>query len=173
MTTEGKERSGLDAETERLRAAPLGDLIEHILQAYHRPLKEDLPRLESMARQVLEAHRDTSETMLSDLLATFQGLKAELEQHMAKEEQILFPMIQRGQGAMAEGPIAVMNDEHDRAESALARLRALTDDYVVPAAASESWRGLWEGLRALELALHRHIHLENDVLFPRALSAAP
>jgi regulator of cell morphogenesis and NO signaling len=173
MTTERKERSGLDEETESWRAAPLGDLIEHILQAYHRPLKEDLPRLESMAHQVLEAHADSAKTTLSDVLSTFQGLKIELEQHMAKEEQILFPMIQRGQGAMAEGPIAVMHEEHDHAQSALARLRALTDEYAVPADAGETWRGLWQGLQALEQALHRHIHLENEILFPRALSSAP
>jgi len=173
MTIDRIKRAVADAETARWSEAPLGDLIEHILQAYHRPLKEDLPRLESMARQVLEAHADSSKTTLSELLSTFQGLKIELEQHMAKEEQILFPMIQQGQGAMAEGPIAVMHEEHDRAESALARLRTLTDDYVVPSQACETWRGLWQGLQALEQALDRHIHLENEILFPRALSSGP
>jgi regulator of cell morphogenesis and NO signaling len=151
--------------------APLDDLIRHILTAYHAPLKEELPRLESMSRKVVEVHRDKRPEMLPELLAVFSGLKAELEQHMAKEEQILFPMIQRGQGAMAGGPISVMEHEHDSAGRALHRLRELTDGYDVPAEACNTWRALWHGLAALEDSLHQHIHLENNILFPRVLGA--
>lgn len=149
--------------------APLSDLIEHILYAYHRPLSEELPRLEAMARKVHAVHGDKEPKMLSELLGVYLGLKAELEDHMAKEEQILFPMIKRGQGAMADGPISVMEHEHQSAAAALGRLRELTSDYEVPAAACNTWRALWHGLAALEESLHRHIHLENNILFPRAL----
>jgi regulator of cell morphogenesis and NO signaling len=151
--------------------APLDELIRHILTAYHAPLKEELPRLESMSRKVVDVHRDKRPEMLPELLAVFIGLKAELEQHMAKEEQILFPMIQRGQGAMAGGPISVMEHEHDSAGRALHRLRELTDGYEVPAEACNTWRALWHGLAALEDSLHQHIHLENNILFPRVLGA--
>ena len=89
---------------------------------------------------------------------------------MAKEEQILFPMIQRGQGSMADGPIAVMGHEHEDAAAALRRLRELTDDYTVPDAACNTWRALWHGLAALEQSLHRHIHIENNILFLRVIS---
>jgi regulator of cell morphogenesis and NO signaling len=151
--------------------APLDELIQHILTAYHAPLKEELPRLESMSSKVVDVHRDKRPEMLSELHAVFSGLKAELEQHMAKEEQILFPMIQRGEGAMAGGPISVMEHEHDSAGRALHRLRELTDGYEVPAEACNTWRALWHGLAALEASLHQHIHLENNILFSRVLGA--
>ncbi len=150
--------------------APLNDLIEHILSAYHAPLAEELPRLESIARKVNEVHGAKDPQRFSALVSVYLGLKGELEQHMMKEEQILFPMIQRGQGAMADGPISVMEHEHDSAGAALRRLRELTDDYQAPEEACNTWRALWAGLAALEEDLHQHIHLENNILFPRALA---
>ena len=91
--------------------------------------------------------------------------------HMPKEEQILFQMIQQAQGSMAEGPISVMEGEHEDAATALRRLRSLTDDYTVPEEACNTWRALWHHLAALEESLHRHIHLENNILFPGALAS--
>jgi regulator of cell morphogenesis and NO signaling len=166
------EREIASPKEDRVRwdEASLDDLIQHILATHHESLKAELPRLEEMARKVVDAHRDKRPEALPDLLAVFVGLKAELEQHMAKEEQILFPMIRRGQGAMAGGPISVMEHEHDAAGRALARLRELSDDYRVPVEACNTWRALWHGLQALEQDLHQHIHLENNILFPRALA---
>lgn len=163
------ERSG--AAEERWDEAPLADLVTHILAAYHQPLYEELPQLEAMARKVADVHRDKAPEMLSELLSVYLGLKAELEQHMAKEEQILFPMIQRGQGSMAEGPVFVMQGEHEEAAKALRRLRSLTNAYTVPEEACNTWRALWHRLEALEESLHQHIHLENNILFPRALAS--
>ncbi len=164
-----KELQGT-AREERWDRAPLGDLVIHILAAYHQPLKEELPRLGQMADKVLSVHRDKDPERLAELVAVYHGLKDELEQHMFKEEKILFPMIQRGQGAMADGPIAVMRDEHDSAAAALRRLRELTHGYEPPPEACNTWRALWHGLAALESALHAHMHLENNILFPRALN---
>jgi regulator of cell morphogenesis and NO signaling len=157
---------------ERWDQASLSDLIEHILAVYHRPLDEELPRLESMSRKVLKVHGDKDPERLTELLSVYLDLKAELDKHMAKEEQILFPMIKQGQGAMADGPISVMKDEHNSAAAALRRLRELTNAYEVPTEACNTWRALWHGLAALEESLHRHIHLENNILFPRALAGA-
>ena len=151
--------------------APLGDLVEHILAAYHTPLREELPRLEALARKVVDVHRDKQPKALPELLSVYLGLKGELEQHMAKEEEVLFPMIQSGQGAAAESPISVMHQEHDSAGNALKRLRELTDGYQVPEEACNTWRALWHGLAALEESLHQHIHLENNILFPGALGS--
>ena len=150
--------------------APLDELIDHILEAYHVPLWEELPRLDAMARKVLAVHGDKEPEMLADIVDVYAALKAELDQHMRKEEQILFPMIKAGQGAMAGPPVNVMHVEHESAGEALRRLRLLTNNYEVPACACNTWRALWHGLAALEKDLHEHIHLENNILFPRALA---
>ena len=155
---------------ERWDEADLNDLIDHILTAHHRPLEEELPRLEAMARKVVRVHGAREPEVLPELLSTFVTLKTELKQHMMKEEQILFPMIRRGQGAMALGPISVMEAEHSSAGDALARLRELTNGYQAPADACNTWQALWLGLGAFEDTLHQHIHLENNILFPRALA---
>ncbi len=162
-STESPERSWEDA--------PLPMLIEYIITTYHRALHEELPRLEAMAQKVVDVHHDKAPEMLTGILTTYLGLKAELEQHMQKEEQVLFPMITQGQGFMASGPIAVMNQEHEAAGAALARLRELTNGYTVPDEACNTWRALWHGLAALEESLHQHIHLENNILFPRSLES--
>ncbi len=184
---EACESRGLDAESvaeeiqreldpvagagECWSVAPLPDLVTHILVAYHQPLKEELPRLEAMARKVLQVHADKEPEMLTELLAVYLGIRADLEPHMEKEEQILFPMIQRGQGFLADGPVAVMKEEHEQVGAALKRLREITNDYEVPPRACNTWRALWHGLAALEKELHQHIHLENNILFPRALGS--
>lgn len=164
------ELAEVDDDRERWDEADLNDLIDHILTAYHRPLEEELPRLEFMARKVLKAHGDREPEMLGELLSTFLALKTELEQHMMKEETILFPMIRQGQGSMALDPISAMEAEHASAGGALERLRELTNGYQAPADACNTWRALWHGLGALEDDLHQHIHLENNILFPRALA---
>lgn len=156
---------------ERWDEAPLGDLIDHILVHFHRPLTEELPRLRTMAEKVHRAHGDKDPERLTELVSVLEALALELEQHMAKEEQILFPLVREGSGALAAGPISVMEEEHEIAGAALKRLRELTDDYQVPDEACTTWRALWHGLAALEESLHQHIHLENNILFPRALTS--
>ena len=159
---------GFDAS--RWEQAPLGALIDHIVSRFHEPLHEELPRLEAMARKVARVHGDKDPERLAALVTVYLGLKDELEQHMIKEEAILFPMIKRGQGAGAAGPVDVMIHEHAEVGNALRDLRMLTDDYTVPEAACNTWRALWFGLEALETDLHEHIHLENNILFPRAIA---
>ena len=158
-------------DEQRWDAAPLDDLIQHILTAYHGPLVEELDRLEGMARKVLDVHGSKEPVMLPELLKVYLALKEELVPHMLKEEQILFPMIMQGQGALASGPISVMRDEHESAGVALKRMRDLTHDYQVHEEACNTWRALWHGLAALETSLNQHIHLENNILFPRALAS--
>lgn len=149
---------------------PLPGLIEHILEHYHEPLREELPRLEAMARKVLRVHGDKDPQRLATILGVVLELKRELEDHMTKEERVLFPMILEERGAEAAAPVSVMEHEHAEAGQALARLRRLTDDFTVPAQACNTWRALWAGLESLETDLKNHIHLENNVLFPRALA---
>lgn len=151
--------------------APLTDLIEHIVSNYHASLREELPRLEMMAKKVNAVHGDKDPERLQAIETVFCEMKEELLSHMMKEEQILFPMIANGQGANASGPVSVMEHEHDSAGDALRKLRELTNDFTPPEGACNTWRALWHGLAALEQDTHQHIHLENNILFPRALTS--
>jgi regulator of cell morphogenesis and NO signaling len=90
-----------------------------------------------------------------------------LEAHLMKEEMVLFPMI-RSRSSSIAGPVRVMEREHDSAGTALQRMRAITSDYTLPADACNTYRVLFDGLKELETDLHQHIHLENNILFPRA-----
>ena len=104
-------------------------------------------------------------------------LAADLRLHMQKEEWVLFPAIRAIEGGAHPGmpisaPIGVMEHEHDRAGGVLSELREITGGYVVPPWACETFRALYHGLSELEATMHVHVHLENNVLFPRALSAA-
>ncbi len=159
-----------DAPARRWDEAPLGELVDHIIATYHVPLREELPRLEAMVRRVCAVHGDKDPETFGELQTVYLALVQELREHMMKEEQILFPMIRRGEGGMASGPVSVMLHEHDSAGEALRRLRELTNDYQPPEMACNTWRALWHGLGALETAMHEHIHLENNILFPRALA---
>ena len=158
--------AGADEDLERWDQAPVAELVGHIVNAYHLPLREELPRLESMARKVARVHRDKDPERLEGLLETFLNLKNELEDHMAREEDVLFPEI-LGQGEDALVALDRFVDDHSEAGEALAQIRQLTDDFQVPNEACNTWRALWHGLEALEHSLHHHIHLENNVLFPR------
>lgn len=154
---------------------PLRLLVGHIVSTYHEPLREELPRLEAMADKVHRVH-GTKAAQLTRIDEIVRELSAELRSHMQKEELILFPAI----GALEDGgafsgpridaPITVMEDEHDHAGSLLAELRRLTDDYVPPSWACATFHALYRGLAELEAAMHVHVHLENNILFPRALA---
>lgn len=148
---------------------PLAEVIRHILDAFHAPQREELSRLDGMARKVHAVHGEKDPERLGELARVVAALRSDLEQHMAKEEQILFPIIANGRGMMASGPIAVMEAEHEAAGAMLRRIRQLTDDFRLPEDACNTWRALWHGLEAFEHDLHEHVHLENNVLFPRAL----
>jgi regulator of cell morphogenesis and NO signaling len=157
-------------DLKRWNEAELDALIDHILVTYHRRLDEALPHLESLARKVFKVHGER-QPELGEILSTVVSLKGELEVHMKKEEEILFPMIRQGQGSRAADPVTAMEHEHESAGKALERLRELTNGYQVPEGACNSWRALWHGLADLEESLHQHIHLENNILFPRALAS--
>jgi regulator of cell morphogenesis and NO signaling len=148
---------------------PLEDLIKHILKTYHEPLKVEVPRLVDLAAKVEEVHADKPDcpTGLAKLLADIQ---LAVESHLAKEEQILFPLIIAGRGQTAHMPVQVMLHEHDDHGRNLRRIRKLTCDFRLPEDACASWRELYRALAVLETELMDHIHLENNILFPRALA---
>jgi regulator of cell morphogenesis and NO signaling len=156
-------------------AAPLAELISHIVSVHHRYLKRELPRLAMLLDRVAAAH-SASHPELVEAQHVLAGLTQELSSHMGKEENVLFPWIVLlespdsptvPRGSVAN-PIHVMEHEHRDAGEALRRLRELTGDYRVPADGCTSYLALLHGLMELEHDLHLHIHKENNILFPRA-----
>jgi regulator of cell morphogenesis and NO signaling len=152
----------------RWEARPLEALIEHLVHSYHRPLREVFPELERLAERVARQHRQ--QERLFEVLNTVSTLRHELEPHMAKEEVVLFPWLRAGRGTSAGELMHEALDEHGLVGESLAHLRLLTDNYTLPGSASPAWSELWIGLQLLEVDLREHLHLENDILFPRALS---
>jgi regulator of cell morphogenesis and NO signaling len=152
----------------RWDAAPLAALVDHIVVRYHARLREDVPRLVALAEKVERVHAGKT-TCPVGLAAHLAAVETAIAEHLAKEEQILFPMMLAGARAQAHMPIRVMLQEHDDHAASLARTRSLTADLTPPPEACTSWRALYAGLAELEAELHAHIHLENYVLFPRVL----
>jgi regulator of cell morphogenesis and NO signaling len=144
-------------------------LIDMILTRFHETHRREVPELVKLARRVEAVHRDVQSVPagLADLL---QRIGDELESHMQKEEQILFPMMRSGGHPMIEGPIAVMLAEHDDHGANLRKLEALTNDFTPPAEACTTWRALYTGARKLADDVMEHIHTENNILFPRFTS---
>lgn len=151
------------------RHEPSEDLIAHLLTRYHARHREQLPELIRLARRVEHVHgaRPSCPNGLADLL---NDLQQELESHMLKEEQVLFPMLQQGYGPQAAPPIQVMRFEHDQHGESLEKLLALTNNITPPADACNTWRALYRGLLEFRDDLMQHIHLENNVLFINALN---
>ena len=141
-------------------------LITYILERFHAGHRAELPRLVQMAERVEHVHGDKPECPRG-LAAHLRHIARELDLHMQKEEQVLFPMILGGTLGFVHGPIEVMRHEHDEHGRNLARLRELAQDFVPPAAACGTWRALFLGLQELESEVMQHIHLENHVLFTR------
>lgn len=141
-------------------------LIEHILRCYHDVHRRELPELIRLARRVEAVHRDHVEVPagLAELLT---HIAEELETHMQKEEQVLFPLMRNGGHAMFALPIARMRDEHDEHGAYLRALEALTRQTTPPDGACTTWRALYAGVRKLIDDLMEHIHLENNRLFPQ------
>jgi regulator of cell morphogenesis and NO signaling len=145
-------------------------LIGHILARYHEAHRRELPELVKLARKVEAVHaaHPAAPLGLADTLAEMAG---ELEMHMKKEELILFPAMARALHGMLDAPILQMRSDHDAHRLHLRRLESLTNGFTLPDGACRSWQALYAGAAKLVDDLMEHIHLENNVLFPRFESA--
>lgn len=155
----------------------IGALATHIDEVHHTYLRRELPRVVELASEVASAHGDRHpETR--ELEQVVDGMAAELDLHLMKEERVLFPMCRYlelvdtldsdYQGTIS-GPVSCMRFEHDDAAEQLTAIRRLTNDFTAPGDACPTWHAYLDALRDLEADLHAHIHKENVVLFPRAL----
>jgi regulator of cell morphogenesis and NO signaling len=157
----------------------LTELADHIEQTHHAWLRTELPRLSALIERIAARHSDKN-LKLPQLPIVFAAFHSDLESHMAKEEQILFPLIRKIESDQRDGscacgtienPIRVMEIEHRHAGDALGLMRQITDDFSTPANACNTYRAVMHSLRELEADMHQHVHKENNVLFPRAIAA--
>jgi len=179
---EAEDHSGEAAQDDAAwQRAPLFGLIAHIIQKHHYFVRRELRRIEPLLSRVIASHGQKHPELL-EVQRQFRGLGEELIQHMLKEEQILFPYVTRLEECdnrrqpmappgfeTAANPIRMMMHEHESAGSVLRTMRAQTGDYRLPAGACAGYETLFGALQDFEHDLHQHIHLENNILFPRTL----
>ncbi len=164
-----ERESATETAGPRWDTAPIPELVAFIVSRYHDRLRDELPQLVALAAKVETKHAAKASCprgLAQHLTAVHENVLS----HLAKEEKILFPLILDGMGRMASGPIRVMEQEHDDHREGLLATRQLTADLTPPEEACTSWRALYLRLDALEADLMEHIHLENNVLFPRVLA---
>jgi len=158
-------------------AAPLGDLVDHIVNKHHTYVKAEVLRLKTLIAKVVGVH-GKNHPELEQVQVAFSELANELSGHLTKEEQILFPYVKQMAGGAGCGPsgfgtvqnpIRVMMLEHDSAGEKLREMRQATSNYTLPSDACSSYGALFAALIEFEQDLHEHIHLENNILFPRAV----
>jgi regulator of cell morphogenesis and NO signaling len=175
------ERCGQSGTTSEIpwRSVPLRDLIEHILQKHHTFTRSQLALIQELASKVERrygaAHPEIQK--LNEMLAT---VSSELVHHLFCEENMLFPYIEQLEGKQKglfavpfdsiQQPIARMLQEHSQTGDEFRTLREITSNYQAPDDACTTYRALYRGLKDLEHDLYQHIHLENNILFPRALA---
>lgn len=140
-------------------------LIDHVLSRYHEVHRQQLPELIRMARRVEAVHRDHP-NVPQGLAGHLETMEQELLAHMAKEEQILFPLLKQGGHPMVVHPIGMMRHEHVSHGAQIERLAELTHQHQPPAGACNTWQALYAGTARLTEDLIAHIHLENNLLFP-------
>jgi regulator of cell morphogenesis and NO signaling len=170
-----EESAAADRELRDWTREPLSALIDHIVSTYHDALRRDLPRLEELAVKVQRAHGAKAPYLarLKDIVAE---LSVDMHSHMQKEELVLFPAIRSTErGIMHQsllGPITMMEHEHVHAGNLLDESREITGEFARPEWACGSVHALFGGLAELDAAMRIHVHLENNILFPRAQQLA-
>lgn len=158
-------------ETPLFEGKPLKEITSFIVKRYHDDLRQRIPELLVLSKKVEQVHVD-DESCPKGLHALLSQMSDEIMTHLMKEENVLFPMINQGFGSGAGMPISVMKMDHEHHGGQLDEIRELTNDFTPPADACGTWRALYSGLEQFESELMEHIHLENNVLFPRTLIKA-
>lgn len=161
---------------------PLGELIAYIKNTHHKYTREESIRLAALLQKVCSVHGKIHPELLG-IRDTFSSLSQELMTHLMKEEAVLFPYIERMEEASiqnervlpapfgsVQNPVAMMEHDHDSAGAALRSIRKASSDFAPPADACVSYQTLYQALATFEADLHQHIHLENNILFPRAIA---
>ncbi len=159
----------------------LAQLIDYIVQTHHAYVKNEMPQIYAYLHKISSKHGDRHPELYK-IFQTFSAVKEEMEGHMKKEELALFPRIKELENlsnnenanlqlnlGYLQSPIHVMEQEHDHAGALLNDIRILSQDYTPPQDACTTYRLSFAALKAFELDLHQHVHLENNILFPKAI----
>ena len=157
---------------------PAARLIDHILDIHHAYVRSALPVISARLAKLVEVHGSRHPELLR-IAEAFEEVSRDMLQHMKKEECVLFPYIRElaagsdgpysSPFGTVENPIRMMRREHQQAGDELRLIRDLTHDYVAPADGCTTYRVTFAELAQFEQDLHRHVHLENNVLFPKAI----
>lgn len=160
---------------------PLAQLTGYIVEKHHAFTREEIKRLKPLLAKVVSVH-GMNHPELTCVQSIFRELDQELTMHMMKEEEFLFPYIEKMEAAVntkrslppcmfgtVQNPVRMMMMEHDSAGDALREMKAITNSYAVPTDGCVSYQELYRALPAFEADLHEHIHLENNILFPRSI----
>jgi regulator of cell morphogenesis and NO signaling len=177
---QGSAKATAIEEDDDFQQYGLRQLVNHIVDTHHSYVKQEIPRIQKLLAKVVAVH-GKGHPELASMAQVFAGLGEEMTSHMMKEEMVLFPYIAELEDAVEEqrrkpfapfgsvkNPVQMMEMEHESAGSALRELRTLSSDYTPPQEACFSYRTLFSALEAFEKDLHQHIHLENNILFPKA-----
>ncbi|MBX7053952.1 MAG: iron-sulfur cluster repair di-iron protein [Pyrinomonadaceae bacterium] len=169
------------SDQESFSKMDLSDLVDHILDKHHVYTRDEMSHLTPLMAKVASRHGNHSPYLL-ELKDLFQALCDDLGPHMVKEEMVLFPYIQKLEHSHSnhlnvefppfgtvQHPVYMMNIEHEEVGEILAKMREVTNEYTLPAEACPSFTALYHRLGEFERDLHQHIHLENNLLFPRAI----
>jgi regulator of cell morphogenesis and NO signaling len=169
-------------ELDWLQTAALAEVIDYIIDKHHAYTRDEMTQLTPLMNKVATRHGDHLPSLI-DLKATFQELCDEMFPHMIKEENVLFPYIEEMESrrekkmspafppfATVRNPVGMMTIEHEQAGELLVKMRELTDNYTLPDWACPSFTALYHRMAELESDLHQHIHLENNLLFPKAVA---
>jgi regulator of cell morphogenesis and NO signaling len=159
----------------------LANLIVHIVAKHHTYCKNELVRLSGLAIKVTKRYGGTNPE-LSIIQTKFAQLAEKLTEHLAEEEVFAFPMISKlernrirnstthgNSHAFVNRPLSLLAQDHDDAGTLMAEIRSLSRNFIPPDYACATYRALYEGLKEFEQDLHQHVHLENNILFPRAI----
>lgn len=174
------ESATVESDATRWQTQPLSDMTSYIIRKHHVFTRDELARLSSLLSKVCSVHGQNHPELLR-IQSLFQDLHQDLVPHMQKEEMVLFPYVDQLEAAANAGrpspvpffgtvqnPIRMMMMEHDVAGDILKQIREISGGFSVPEDACISYETLYKALDVLEQDLHQHIHLENNILFPRA-----
>lgn len=169
-----------DSSSPQFYTMSVGQLIDYIIQKHHAYVRESIPLLTKLLDKIEEVH-GVRHPELREVNMLFKESAGQLTMHMQKEELVLFPLAKKlqqlkkenkkiviGNASSVTNPIAAMVQEHENEGARFEKISELTNTYTVPADACNTFRAAYETLKAFEKDLHRHIHLENNILFPMA-----